>query len=109
MKEILIKILEWIEQHDLYIAFTGLIGTIIQSVRNKLSIFDFFKLLLLSCFFGYAIFKTCINYTNLPIDIVIVICCGFSGFSKIIFDEIEEIIKNLSEIITTFIKNKINK
>lgn len=109
MKEIGIKILEWIGQHDLYIALTGLIGTIIQSARAKMSFFDFFKLLLLSCFFGYAIFKTLLNYTDLPIDIIIIICCGFSGFSKVVFDELEEVLKNLSEFIITFINNKINK
>lgn len=109
MKEILIKVLEWIEQHDLYILLTGLVGTIIQSARNKLSFLDFFKLLILSCFFGYATYKTLINYTELPIDIIIIICCGFSGFSKILFDEVEEVVKKISDFVTIFINNKLNK
>ena len=103
------KILEFIESNDLYIALTGIIGAIIQYVRKNMSVGQFIKLMLLSCFFGYAMYKSLLNYTDLKLDIIIVICCGFSGFSQIIFDEVEELISKISEFFTNFINNKINK
>ena len=105
------SVYRFLGKYDLDIALGGgFIATIIQAIRKKINIIDFFKLWFLASFLGYGVFKICMHYfPTMPIEIVVFFISGVSGFAYIIFNELEDVFSNISEFIKNFINNKLNK
>lgn len=83
----------------------GAVGAVIHRLRNKMSWKRFLISIVISAFVSLCVGVICLHYFKLEEPIIHVLC-GISGvFSETILDELEEIIKNLSE----FVKNKLEK
>ena len=98
MNSILETVLTFTQKYSPYIV-GGAIGSVIHRLRNQMSFKQFLGSVIISMFVALSVGITCQHYLDLP-DTVIFVFCGISGtFSKIILDEIEEIIKNISVIV----------
>ena len=103
MNDIIQVIHDYIKKYSLFI-IGGAIGSVIHRLRTKMSFKQFIGSIIISVFVALSVGIICKNYFKLHEDIIFVLC-GISGtFSKIILDEIEEIISSISNII----KNKMN-
>lgn len=92
-------ILDIAEKYSPYIV-GGSIGAVINRLRTKMSFKDFIASLLISIFVSVSVGIVCKDYFNIEEQNLIFVFCGMSGtFSKIILDEIQEIIGSASEIV----------
>lgn len=109
--EIIDSIYRFLGKYDLDIALGGgFIATLIQAVRKKIKPIDFVKLWFLASFLGYGMYKICTHYfPSMPMEIVVFLVSGISGFAFIIFNELEDIFSNISEFAKSWINNKLNK
>ena len=101
MNDIFMFIFERIKKYSVFIT-AGAIGAIIHRLRTHMSFKQFISSIIISIFVALSVGIICKDYFELNENVIFVLC-GVSGtFSKIILDEIEEIISNISNII----KNK---
>lgn len=93
---------DYIKRFSPYIV-GGVVGAVIHRIRTQMTIIQFFGSVLVSVFVALSVGLLCKDYFEIQEDTVIFVLCGISGtFSKVILDEIEEIIKYTSVIV----KNK---
>ena len=82
----------------------GAIGAIIDRMRKEMTWFAFFKSIVISIFLSICVGIVCKDYLMIKSENIIFVFCGISGtFSKIILDEIEQIIK----LAPDFVKSKL--
>lgn len=98
MKEYLIELI------DRYGGFVvgGLIGAVVHRMREKMSIRRFLSVLGISAFVGLCVGILMRSYLEVSQEIIFVACSVSGVFSKDLLDEIQEIIRNISE----FVKQK---
>ena len=86
----------------------GSVGAVIARLRKKMSPRQFIGSVIISIFVSVSVGAVCKDYLLIKQESLINVLCGVSGvFSKTILDELEEIIKNSSDIVK--IKMGINK
>ncbi|AOW09514.1 hypothetical protein EM308_08380 [Flavobacterium gilvum] len=72
----------------------GAIGSIIHRMRTEMSWMAFFKSVIVSIFISICMGIACKDYLMVTNENIIFAACGLSGvFSKLILDEIEQILK----------------
>jgi hypothetical protein len=102
MSTVLNDIVNFVKPLSIYI-FGGLIGSIVHSLRTKMTVVEFIKTAIIGMFVSVCIgifFKEYMEITNQNVLFAI---CGIGGaFSRIILDELEPFVK----IFANFIKNK---
>ena len=82
----------------------GAIGSIIHRMRTEMSLLTFCKSVVMSIFISICVGIVCKDYLAIKNDNIIFVFCGISGtFSKIILDELEQIIK----LGSVYVKNKL--
>lgn len=95
----------FIKKYSPYIV-GGLFGSIIHRMRTEMNLMTFLKSIVMSVFISICVGIVCKDYLHVENENIIFVCCGISGtFSKIILDELEQLVK-LGFI---YIKNKIKK
>ena len=96
MEETLLQsIYEWFKKFSPYI-LVGTIGAVVHRLRNNMPLRTFISSVIISILVSLSVGVVCQEYTELK-DNVIFVLCGISGtFSKLLLDEIEEIIADLS-------------
>lgn len=78
----------------------GSVGAVIARLRKKMSPRQFIGSVIISIFVSISVGVVAKDYLLIKQESLINILCGISGvFSKTILDELEEIIKNLSDIV----------
>lgn len=101
MQEILIEVAK---KYGLFVV-GGAIGAVIHRLRKNMSFGRFLISIVISMFVALCVGVVARDYFNLQISVVNVLC-GISGvFSEVILEEIEETIKQVSQIV----KNKFGK
>ena len=86
----------------------GSVGAVIARLRKKMSPRQFIGSVIISIFVSISVGVVAKDYLLIKQESLINILCGISGvFSKTILDELEEIIKDLSNIVK--IRLSINK
>lgn len=77
----------------------GAIGAVIHRLRTKMTFKRFLASVVISVFVALCTGAVCRDYFHLQ-DSVVYVLCGVSGvFSDTILDEIQELIKNVSNIV----------
>lgn len=78
----------------------GSVGAVIARLRKKMSLRQFIGSVIISIFVSISVGVVAKDYLLIKQESLINILCGISGvFSKTILDELEEIIKDLSNIV----------
>ena len=78
----------------------GSVGAVIARLRKKMSPRQFIGSVIISIFVSISVGVVAKDYLLIKQESLIHVLCGISGvFSKTILDELEEIIKNLSNIV----------
>ena len=78
----------------------GSVGAVIARLRKKMSLRQFIGSIIISIFVSISVGVVAKDYLLIKQESLINILCGISGvFSKTILDELEEIIKDLSNIV----------
>ena len=78
----------------------GSVGAVIARLRKKMSPRQFIGSIIISIFVSISVGVVAKEYLLIKQESLINILCGISGvFSKTILDELEEIIKDLSNIV----------
>ena len=78
----------------------GSVGAVIARLRKKMSPRQFIGSVMISIFVSISVGAVAKDYLLIKQESLINILCGISGvFSKTILDELEEIIKELSNIV----------
>ena len=78
----------------------GSVGAVIARLRKKMSPRQFIGSVIISIFVSISVGVVAKEYLLIKQESLINILCGISGvFSKTILDELEEIIKDLSNIV----------
>lgn len=78
----------------------GSVGAVIAKLRKKMSPRQFIGSVIISIFVSISVGVVAKDYLLIKQESLINILCGISGvFSKTILDELEEIIKDLSNIV----------
>lgn len=78
----------------------GSVGAVIARLRKKMSPRQFIGSVIISIFVSISVGVVAKDYLLIKQESLINILCGISGvFSKTILDELEEIIKDLSNIV----------
>ena len=78
----------------------GSVGAVIARLRKKMSPRQFIGSVIISIFVSISVGVVAKDYLLIKQESLINILCGISGvFSKTILDELEEIIKDLSDIV----------
>lgn len=77
----------------------GLIGSVIHRLRTDMTIKQFIGSIIMSVFVALSVGIICQEYLEIKKDAIIFVACGISGtFSKVLLDELEEIISTFSVI-----------
>lgn len=85
----------------------GAIGAVIHRLRNKMSLKRFLASAFISIFVGLSTGIICKDYFHFQDSIAYVLCSISGVFSESILDELQEIIKNISNIVNSkFNKNE---
>lgn len=75
----------------------GSVGAVIARLRRKMSIKQFIGSLIISVFVSISVGAVCKDYLLIKQESLINVLCGVSGvFSKIILNELEDIIKDIA-------------
>lgn len=84
----------------------GAIGSIIHRMRTEMTWIAFLKSVVVSIFISVCVGIACKDYLNITNENIVFAFCGLSGvFSKLILDEIEQIIK----LASVYVRSKITK
>lgn len=77
----------------------GLMGSVVHRMRNQMNFAQFAGSIVISVFVALSVGIICRDYFEVEEESIIFVLCGVSGtFSKVILDEVEEILKNISVI-----------
>lgn len=87
----------------------GLVGAIVHRIRNAMGFCKFLGVLFISAFVGFCVGVMMKNYLNPPVEVMFVACSISGVFSKDILDEIQQIIKNISDFVKSKLKTKNNE
>ena len=86
-------IMDFIKRFNPYI-LGGAIGSVIHRMRTEMTWLAFFKSVVVSVFISICVGISCKDYLMVQNENIIFVACGLSGtFSKLILDEIEQILK----------------
>lgn len=84
----------------------GAIGSVIHRMRTEMSMVTFLKSVVMSIFISICVGIVCKDYLAIENNNIVFVFCGISGtFSKIILDELEQLVK----LGFFYIKEKIKK
>jgi hypothetical protein len=87
------NIMDFIKKFNPYI-LGGAIGSVIHRMRTEMSLTAFLKSVVMSIFISTCVGIACKDYLMIKNENLIFMACGLSGaFSKLILDEIEQILK----------------
>lgn len=93
MEELFNTVLDILRRFSPYI-LGGAIGSIIHRMRTEMTLVTFFKSVVMSIFISICVGIVCKDYLNIKNENIIFVCCGLSGtFSKLILDELEQLLK----------------
>jgi uncharacterized membrane protein len=93
MQELVTFIMDFLKKFSPYI-IGGAIGSVIHRMRTEMTFVTFLKSVVMSIFISICVGIVCKDYLQIMNENIIFVCCGISGtFSKIILDELEQIIK----------------
>lgn len=93
MEEILNGFTDVLKKFSPYI-IGGAIGSIIHRMRTEMTFVTFLKSIVMSIFISICVGIVCKDYLAIKNDNIIFVFCGISGtFSKLILDELEQLIK----------------
>jgi uncharacterized membrane protein len=85
--------MDFIKKFNPYI-LGGAIGSVIHRMRTEMSWSAFFKSVVVSIFISICMGIACKDYLKIENENICFAACGLSGvFSKLILDEIEQILK----------------
>ena len=105
MESIFTIFLDYLKKFSPYI-IGGAIGSVIHRMRTEMSFVTFLKSVVMSIFISICVGIVGKDYLRIENENIIFVMCGISGtFSKIILDELEQIIK----LTSIYAKNVINK
>lgn len=91
--EIIDNIMDFLKRFNPYI-LGGAIGSVIHRMRTEMTLVAFFKSVIVSIFISICVGIACKDYMMVQNENIIFVACGLSGtFSKLILDEIEQILK----------------
>lgn len=97
---LLLQAINYISSRFLGYILGGMFGAVILRLRTNMNFKQFLGAIVISVFVSTSTGIVCKDYFEIKQDNVIFVLCGISGaFSKIILDEIEEIIKYAGDII----------
>lgn len=103
------EIIYLFEKFGITFVVGGLIGAIIQRMRKRMSWKKFISVAIMGMFVGWIIGTALTEWTNLS-DRIVYSACALSGvFAEDLLKEFEQTIKKLSDFISIYINNKINK
>jgi len=106
LKEFFDTIFEFLKPYVIYIS-GGSMGAIMRVFRFKMSFKEIIGSVIISIFVGFSFGILAEEYFKIDKPEVIYIICSISGtFSKIILDELEEIIKGLSDFVRSYLDTK---
>lgn len=87
------NIMDFLKRYNPYI-LGGAIGSIIHRMRTEMTLAAFLKSVVVSIFISICVGIACKDYLMVKNENIIFVACGLSGtFSKLILDEIEQILK----------------
>ena len=100
-------LMDFLKRYSPYI-IGGAIGSVIHRMRTEMNLSTFLKSVVISIFISMCVGILCKDYLGIVNENIIFVFCGISGtFSKIILDELEQIIKLASVYVKSkFIKNQ---
>lgn len=102
-------IFEWLKDVGIAFVLGGLVGAIVQRMRKRMTILKFISVAVMGMFVGWIIGTMLTEWTNFS-DKIIYSACALSGvFAEDILKELEKLILKLSDFLSNFINNKINK
>lgn len=105
MQEFIDLIMDFLKKFSPYI-LGGAIGSIIHRMRTEMSFVTFLKSVVISIFISICVGIAFKDYLKVENENIIFVACGISGtFSKIILDELEQILK----LASVYVKSKISK
>jgi hypothetical protein len=108
MEELIQSLYEWIKRFSPFI-LVGTVGAVVHRIRNNMTLRQFLGSIFISVLVSLSVGVVCREYTALQ-DGAIYVFCGLSGtFSKLILDELEEILGDLSEYVRVKLKLKDKK
>ena len=88
--------------------FAGIVSASIRRIRNKMTNLRFIGFLITSVFVSVMTSLFLMEWFNIGIHGTLVICAISAHFSDELLDEVQEIIKGLSEIIKEWITKKLS-
>lgn len=107
--EIIIGLLLWLEKVGIAFVIGGLVGAVVQRMRKRMTWRKFISVAVMGMFVGWIVGTILTEWTNFG-EKVIYSACALSGvFAEDILKEFEKFISRLSEFLSNFINNKINK
>src|SRR5690606_8703685 len=102
-------IFEWLKEVGIAFVIGGLIGAVVQRMRRRMTWRKFISVAVMGMFVGWIIGSVLTEWTNFG-EKIIYSACALSGvFAEDILKELEKFVSKLSEFLSTFINNKINK
>jgi hypothetical protein len=105
MEQLIELLTDFLKKFSPYI-IGGAIGSVIHRMRTEMTFVTFLKSVVMSIFISICVGIVCKDYLNIVNENIIFVFCGISGtFSKIILDELEQIVK----LGFSHAKNKIKK
>ena len=108
-EDLLIKLLLWLEKFGIAFVIGGLVGAVVQRMRRRMTIRKFISVAVMGMFVGWIMGTILTEWTNFG-EKVIYSACALSGvFAEDILKEFEKFISKLSEFLSNFINNKIDK
>ena len=109
LKEFFDTTFEFLKHYVIYIS-GGSMGALLRVFRFKMSFKEIIGSVVISIFVGFSFGILAEEYLKINKPEIIYIICSISGtFSKIILDEIEEIIKSVSDFTKSYLNTKIVK
>lgn len=107
---LVLQAINYISSRFLGYILGGMFGAVILRLRTNMNFKQFLGAIIISVFVSTSTGIVCKDYFEIKQDNVIFVLCGISGaFSKIILDELEEIIKYAGDIIKIKLMGKVNK
>ena len=109
INEAIISVLLWLEKFGIAFVIGGFLGAVVQRTRKRMTWRKFISVAVMGMFVGWIIGSVLTEWTNFG-EKVIYSACALSGvFAEDILKELEKLVGRISEFISTFINNKINK
>tara|TARA_R110000803_G_scaffold78075_5_gene143157 strand:+ start:4891 stop:5244 length:354 start_codon:yes stop_codon:yes gene_type:complete len=98
MEEVFSGMYEWFKKFSPYV-LVGTIGAIVHRLRTEMSWKQFLASVFIAILVSLSVGIVAQEYTVFSDDVIFILC-GISGtFSRLLLDELEEIISDLSEFV----------